>query len=309
MLKLETLADLELLHRNQVSESLALEYKASQAVDNADGRKTEIAKDVSAMANAAGGQFVYGMKERNQLPDGLDGGVDSRFGGLWFEQVIQQNVRPQIEGLVVRAIQRGNGNILVVLNVPPALVRAPHQLKDGRYYRRRNFRNDIMEDYEVREAMRRASTPEPFVDISLPTEPCPITWQDSSSQSNPITLRMAIGNRSREPALYTSVGLTFDGDLVITKHGAMHLNETTDTAGRPRKVAVFNLMVPNHMPLFRERIFRLGDGTSIAIPPEHRSGDYLYWMSVEISTPGYSVRQRGELVKTGDHLTLRWLEA
>ena len=46
-----------------MQESATLEYKASAAVDNAEAKKSEIAKDISAMANAEGGQFVYGMSE------------------------------------------------------------------------------------------------------------------------------------------------------------------------------------------------------------------------------------------------------
>src|SRR5947208_12792424 len=100
MLKLATIADLEALHHNQVQDSASLEYKASPAVDNAEPRKSEIAKDVSAIANADGGQILYGMREVDHLPTGLDQGVDpAKYNGLWFEQVIQQNVRPQIEDL------------------------------------------------------------------------------------------------------------------------------------------------------------------------------------------------------------------
>jgi predicted HTH transcriptional regulator len=81
-----------------VVESTTLEYKASPAVDKSN--KEEIAKDISAMANAEGGQIVYGMTEANNLPAGLDAGVDPKpYDGLWFEQVIQQNVTPKIEGL------------------------------------------------------------------------------------------------------------------------------------------------------------------------------------------------------------------
>jgi predicted HTH transcriptional regulator len=76
MLKLETLQDLQALHTNLVQESSTLEYKASPAVENTDARKQEMAKDISAMANAEGGQFVYGMAEANHQPTGLDGGIN-----------------------------------------------------------------------------------------------------------------------------------------------------------------------------------------------------------------------------------------
>jgi len=64
-MKLETLADLQSLDTNAVAESSTLEYKASPAVDK--NNKDEIAKDVSAMANAEGGQIIYGMTEANHM--------------------------------------------------------------------------------------------------------------------------------------------------------------------------------------------------------------------------------------------------
>jgi predicted HTH transcriptional regulator len=96
MLKLETRAQLEALHSGLMEESFTLEYKSSGAVDKTQPKKEEIAKDALAFANAAGGQIVYGMKEKDNLPEGLDGGIDPlQFPGIWFEQVIQQNASPQ----------------------------------------------------------------------------------------------------------------------------------------------------------------------------------------------------------------------
>jgi predicted HTH transcriptional regulator len=67
---LDNLEELRTLHANRVQESATLEYKASAAVDNADAKKLEISKDISAMANAEGGQFVYGMSEANHCQTG-----------------------------------------------------------------------------------------------------------------------------------------------------------------------------------------------------------------------------------------------
>ena len=98
MLKLDTRAELDALHAGQIQESLMLKYKSSGAVDKTQSKKEEIAKDASGFANAAGGQIIYGMIEQNNVPAGLDAGLDpSQFPGIWFEQVIQQNVAPQIE--------------------------------------------------------------------------------------------------------------------------------------------------------------------------------------------------------------------
>jgi hypothetical protein len=306
-LKLETKADLEALHSNQVKESSSLEYKASLAIENTDPRKTEISKDVSAMANANGGQIVYGMTEKDQLPTGVDNGISpTPFDGLWFEQVIQQNIRPAIEGLKITPIPSGAGTNYFVIDVPAS--KTVHQAKDGRYYRRRNFRNDIMEDYEVREAMTRSTMPEPFVEISLPIVYTEITWPDGDTytHSTPILFTARIGNRSSTPALYTHVSLFLDPELVITTSGTTSIDDVTTTDGRDLKSLPFAIVVPHHFPLFKEKVFRLGTGTSIAISREHQRSDKFYRIGYEVSTPGYATTITGYLLKRGNQLTLSW---
>lgn len=96
MLSLKTEAEIEALHADGVRESLHLEYKASGAVDKADNsKKLEMARDVSAFANADGGQIIYGMTEKDHDPTGLDKGLDPKaYPEIWFEQVLQQHITP-----------------------------------------------------------------------------------------------------------------------------------------------------------------------------------------------------------------------
>ena len=53
-------ADILAMMKDQVQEHLMLDYKAADALGIADGKKSEIAKDVSAFANSAGGTLIYG---------------------------------------------------------------------------------------------------------------------------------------------------------------------------------------------------------------------------------------------------------
>ena len=67
------------------------------------------------MANANGGQIIYGMTEaKDHLPSGLDGGINPKpYDGLWLEQVIQQNIQPKIEGLkILPRTERGRQPLL-----------------------------------------------------------------------------------------------------------------------------------------------------------------------------------------------------
>src|SRR5467141_4371145 len=98
MLKLENESELKALHEGNVKESVYLEYKASGAVDKKDDtKKLEIARDVSAFANSVGGQIIYSMTEKDHEPAGLDDGIDPKiYPTLWFEQILQQHVTPNI---------------------------------------------------------------------------------------------------------------------------------------------------------------------------------------------------------------------
>src|SRR5437899_2362570 len=91
--------DLIALHKNEVKESITLDYKGSAALQKTDGKKTELSKDVSAFANSAGGTLVYGMIEDGNIPKGLDSGFDPyEITKEWIEQVINSRIHPRIDG-------------------------------------------------------------------------------------------------------------------------------------------------------------------------------------------------------------------
>jgi predicted HTH transcriptional regulator len=69
-------ADILLLIKEKVQESLTLDYKKSDALGKADRKKIELSKDVSAFANSAGGVILYGMEEDQHYPTKPDEGLD-----------------------------------------------------------------------------------------------------------------------------------------------------------------------------------------------------------------------------------------
>ena len=60
-----TIAELDQFIKDQVQESLHLDYKASPAIDGS--KRLEISKDVSAFANSDGGMLIYGVIESFRL--------------------------------------------------------------------------------------------------------------------------------------------------------------------------------------------------------------------------------------------------
>jgi predicted HTH transcriptional regulator len=167
MLQIKTRQDIERLVKDGVNESLTLDYKQSVALSKEEKKKDELCKDVTAFANAAGGQLIFGIEEDKHAPVAVDDGAAPEITKEWIEQVIDSRVRPRIEGLTIRPIQLANG-LGFVIDIPQASSRAPHQAPDKRYYKRQNFQSVAMEDYEVRDILRRATTPDLEVDLSFP---------------------------------------------------------------------------------------------------------------------------------------------
>src|SRR5208337_3128842 len=133
--------DLQRLIDEGLPESLTLDYKASPALNKNNDGRAELVKDVTAFANSAGGQIVYGVHERAGVPQALDLGVDSdAIAPEWIEQIIDTNTSPRIQGLKITKIvltpERPN-MVAYVIIVPPATAFAPHQNSiDKKYYRR-----------------------------------------------------------------------------------------------------------------------------------------------------------------------------
>jgi hypothetical protein len=146
-----------------IEESLTLEYKSAEALDRVDAKKKEITKDVSAMANSAGGVLIYGIAEfsgenRRHLPERITP-VDRReFPREWVEQIVQA-IRPRIDGIIIHSVNLSSGenDTAYIIEIPQS--NTAHQASDHRYYKRFNFQAVPMEDYEIRDVMFREQTP------------------------------------------------------------------------------------------------------------------------------------------------------
>lgn len=305
MLKLETLEDLQILVTNLVPESNTLEYKASPAVENTDARKLEMSKDISAMANAEGGQFVYAMTEIDNLPAGLDAGINpTPYNGLWFEQVIQQSVKPVIEGLRIRQIQMGGGNVATVIDVPKS--RTVHQAKDRRYYRRRNFRNDMMEDYEVREALNRDATPNLYLTMGLIQTPTIVALPaEPSERSERFGIYAVIGNKSSQPSFYTVLHLFADSRLE-GRPGDFQTGGPVETnTGVSLNKWVKKMGIPSHFPIFAETEFSaMASPWLLTIPAELIDSQQSFVIGYLVMAPGFTGQRFGKLLLENRTLTL-----
>jgi hypothetical protein len=154
-----------------VQESLTLEYKSADALGKAEGKKAEITKDVSAMANSAGGVIIYGIAEYNDplkkhLPEKIDVVDLIAFPKEWLEQIIN-NIRPKIDSILIHPISIGvsPNSVVYVVEIPQSTT--AHQALDWRYYKRYNFQSVPMSDYEIRDVMGRIQHPRIDLDFTI----------------------------------------------------------------------------------------------------------------------------------------------
>lgn len=146
---------------DEEEESLTLDYKASDALAKSDGKKTEITKDVSAMANSAGGIIIYGLKEdpaRRHIAEKIDPVDRTQFSKEWLEHVIS-NIRPRLSGVIIHPVSLSSSanDVAYVVEIPQS--NTAHQANDKRYYKRFNFESVAIEDFEIRDIMNRATIP------------------------------------------------------------------------------------------------------------------------------------------------------
>jgi len=157
---------------NRVEENINLDYKAADALQKTDGKKKEISKDISALANAGGGTIIYGIKEfddidKRHLPEKIDPINRTDISKEWLDQVINTNIQPRIEKIVITpvTIDDAKGSVVFVVDIPQS--NTAHQANDKRYYKRYNFESVAMDDYEIRDIMSRLKHPDVTLEFVL----------------------------------------------------------------------------------------------------------------------------------------------
>ncbi len=137
------------LINNKIKESLNLDYKRELNKPH-----DEIAKDVSAFANANGGKIIYGIDEKDGLPSSINW-MESKGVKGRFEDIILTQIQPEIKGYDIYSIENPDNHTQAIFVVDiPESSDAPH-MANHRYYIRRNFKSEYMEDSEVKNAIFR----------------------------------------------------------------------------------------------------------------------------------------------------------
>jgi hypothetical protein len=247
---------------NEVQESLTLEYKAADALGKSDGKKKEVTKDVSAMANSAGGIIVYGVREfqdpsKKHLPEYIDPIEQTQFSREWLEQVVN-NIQPHINGVVIYPVSIGTtpNHVVYVVEIPHSTT--AHQATDLRYYKRFNFQSIPMEDYEIRDVMNRATVSDAHVEFGL------YSVGDPHSLFSDYALRVIVENQGIQ------VINRFKIIMVLTNTGWWH----DDSADEIRVEGLKELEVDDNENV--EYTFRIDENGSHNIEIVYQSTQVLF---------------------------------
>jgi hypothetical protein len=212
---------------SEIEESLMLEYKAAEALDRNETKKKEITKDVSAMANSAGGMIVYGISEfseleKRHLPEKITPVDRRKYPREWVEQIIQA-IRPRIDGIVIHSVNLSSGenDTAYVIEIPQS--NTAHQASDHRYYKRFNFQAVPMEDYEVRDVIFREQTPDIVVKflIEIKDNFSP----DSAKTFNYQNLVVQARNNGSAFAQYVACFLDVPTKILLNTENKMNLTD------------------------------------------------------------------------------------
>lgn len=165
-MEIRSIKDIERLIADAVVENTSLEYKSGIDINGKKDWRRELAKDVSAMANANGGTIIFGLCEVREdgkpalpkLITPLDAATISKER---LEQVIYSNISPKIEGIEILTLTVDAARpdeVVYVVNIPQGTT-AHQNTISHKYYKRRNATIDAMEDYEIRDIMNRNTVP------------------------------------------------------------------------------------------------------------------------------------------------------
>ncbi|MBX9663019.1 MULTISPECIES: helix-turn-helix domain-containing protein [Sphingomonadales] len=153
-------AALQRLIDNQVSEGRDLEFKRELPGGN-DEATREFLADVTAFANAQGGDIIYGLDEANGVAANLPGveADDHDAAILRLEGKLQTGVNPRLIGARTQWVPLANGRSALVLRIPGSL-NAPHRVtyKGGARFFGRNSRGKYELDvHDLRHAFTDAA--------------------------------------------------------------------------------------------------------------------------------------------------------
>ena len=110
-----SLADIQRFLTDKLEEGKTLEYKRD-LIDNTSHGKKEFLKDVTSLANTAGGYLIFGIEEKDGLPVSLvgvpTGALEQEI--LRLESLLRTGVDPRLPGVEIYSVSVESKSVVVV---------------------------------------------------------------------------------------------------------------------------------------------------------------------------------------------------
>ena len=147
--------DLQQLVDQSVSEGRSLEFKR-ELPGGSDADVKEFLADVTSLANAQGGDLVFGLEEAAGSATAISpiSVSDPDAAILRLENLLRDGVEPRLAGVRSRWIPLAAGGGAIIQRIPASLA-APHRIKfknSGRFYTRNSRGKYEMDTHELRAA-------------------------------------------------------------------------------------------------------------------------------------------------------------
>jgi hypothetical protein len=300
-------ADFEQLLADGAVEGTTLEFKDSRSLQRDEGKITDLCINVSALANSAGGQIIYGINENKKTngPVEVDNGVsDPSITRDWISHILNARIKPRLPEYSIDPIPLDGTQQGFVITVPQSLA-GPHQAPDHRYYQRLGLEVRSMEDYQIKDTMRRATTPDLYVTLSF-LEGNRETLRFPDKESRPFNLIVHIENRSPQPAFHVVVEIGIDTDFTIVGLGGFARFESKEQVeNTPLNWLRWGMNSPPDQPIFKEHRRTLNNqAIMLTMSVDHISGQEIHDLTVRVLAPGCSRQENWSILAKGPILTL-----
>jgi hypothetical protein len=150
--------DFDSLVTNGVAESRSLEFKRDLPSGN-DADTREFLADVTSLANAQGGDLIYGIEDRDGVATrviGIDE-IDIDATVLRLESIIRDGIEPRL-AVRTQGTPLASGRVVLVIRIPASLA-APHRIRfknNGRFWNRNSRGKYEMDVHELRHAFTQS---------------------------------------------------------------------------------------------------------------------------------------------------------
>jgi hypothetical protein len=182
----------------------------------------------------------------------------------------------------------------------------PHQARDGKYYKRFNLQSVPMHDYEIRDILRRSTTPNLHVKLSLPTSNKHLVeFPPHQEWSKPVLLGVTVSNTSPTPAYHAIVEVFIEHVLAVP-FSVQFTQATTaeNPPGRKFKVFRWTLSSPPGIPIFAGANHESHFGQiPLQLPPTLLHSSIIY-LETDVRAPGISKHEKWAIHSNGGVLTL-----